>query len=67
MLEKIREDMVGGLSFVFTRKAVVDETFFPQIIKLVQVNCWYRCKSALSLFDVPTNAYWIAYAMGVRF
>ena len=26
LLEKIREDMVGGPSFVFTRKAVVDET-----------------------------------------
>ena len=27
LLEKIREDMVGGLSFVFTGKSVVDETF----------------------------------------
>ena len=27
LLEKIREDMVGGPSFVFTPKAVVDETF----------------------------------------
>ena len=27
LLEKIRKDMVGGLSIVFTRKAVVDETF----------------------------------------
>ena len=27
LLEKIREDMVGGLSIVFTRKAVVHETF----------------------------------------
>ena len=27
LLEKIQEDMVGGLSIVFTRKAVVDETF----------------------------------------
>ena len=26
-MEKIREDMVGGPSIVFTRKAVVDETF----------------------------------------
>ena len=43
LLEKIRENMVGGTSIVFTRKAVVDETFFPQIIKPVQINCWYRC------------------------
>ena len=27
LLEKIREDVVGGSSFVFTRKAFVDETF----------------------------------------
>ena len=27
LLQKIREDMVGGPSTVFTRKAVVDETF----------------------------------------
>ena len=27
LLQKIREDMVGGPSMVFTRKAVVDETF----------------------------------------
>ena len=28
LLQKIREDMVGGPSIVFTRKAVVDEIFF---------------------------------------
>ena len=28
VLEKIREDVVGGPSIVFTRKTVVDETFF---------------------------------------
>ena len=27
LLEKIREDMVGGPSIVFARKAVVDESF----------------------------------------
>ena len=27
LLQKIRKDMVGGPSIVFTRKAVVDETF----------------------------------------
>ena len=30
LLEKTREDMVGGLSIVFTRKAVVDETFISK-------------------------------------
>ena len=42
LLDKKREDMVGGPSIVFTRKAVVDETFYSQTIKLVQINCWYR-------------------------
>ena len=27
LLQKIREDLVGGPSIVFTRKAVIDETF----------------------------------------
>ena len=30
LLQKIREDMVGVPSIVFTRKAVVDETFIPK-------------------------------------
>ena len=29
-LEKIREDMLGGPSIVFTRKAVADETFISK-------------------------------------
>ena len=29
-LEKIRKDVVGGPSIVFTRKAVVNETFFQK-------------------------------------
>ena len=34
LLEKIREDVVGGLSIVFTRKAVVDETFIRESTNL---------------------------------
>ena len=30
LLEKFREDVVGGPSIVFTRKAAVDETFIPK-------------------------------------
>ena len=41
MLEKIREDMVGGPSFVFTRKAVVDETFIRKSSNL--------CKSIVGI------------------
>ena len=36
LLEKIREDMVGGPSIVFTRKAVVDETFICKSTNLCQ-------------------------------
>ena len=41
LLEKIREDMVGGPSIVFTRKAVVDETFIRKSSKL--------CKSIVGI------------------
>ena len=34
LLEKIRQDMVGGPSIVFTRKAVVDETFIRKSTNL---------------------------------
>ena len=34
LLEKIREDMVGGPSIVFTRKAVVDETYIRKSTNL---------------------------------
>ena len=40
-LEKIREDMVGGPSIVFTRKAVVDETFIRKSTNL--------CKSIVGI------------------
>ena len=36
LLEKIREDMVGGPSIVFTRKAVVDESFVRKSTNLRQ-------------------------------
>ena len=49
LLEKIREDMVGGLSIVFTRKAVVDETFIRKSSNL--------CKSIVGMLVsfVPTQ------------
>ena len=40
-LLKIREDMVGGPSIVFTRKAVVDETFIGKSLNL--------CKSIVGI------------------
>ena len=41
LLQKIREDMVGGLSIVFTRKHVVDETFI--------LNSRNICKSIVGI------------------
>ena len=41
LLEKIREDMVGGPSIVFTRKTVVDETFIRKSSNL--------CKSIVGI------------------
>ena len=38
LLEKNREDVVGGLSNVFTRKAVVDETFIRKSANLCKRN-----------------------------
>ena len=41
LLEKIREDIVGGPSIVFTRKAVVEETFIRKSTNL--------CKSIVGI------------------
>ena len=41
LLQKIREDMVGGPSIVFTRKAIVDETFIRDSGKI--------CKSIVGI------------------
>ena len=38
LLEKIREDMVGSPSIVFTRKAVANETFTSQLSAQTQAN-----------------------------
>ena len=36
LLEKVLEDIVGGPSIVFTRKAVVHENFFPKFYKILK-------------------------------
>ena len=69
LLEKMREDMVGGPSIVLTPKAVVDETFIRKSSNLCQsiVGIDSSQLYAYSMLNVSTNANWIAYAMGVRF
>ena len=72
LLEKIREDMVGGPSIVFTRKAVVDETFIRKSSNL--------CKSIVGIDasqlypysmcqPMPTGLYtrWEYYSENKRF
>ena len=49
LLEKIREDMVGGPSIVCTRKAVVDETFIRKSPNL--------CKSILGIDAIQLYSY----------
>ena len=54
LLEKIREDVVGGPSIGFTRKAVVDETFIRKSTNM-QIYCWNWCQPTIPLLDVPTG------------
>ena len=49
LLEKLREDMVGGSSIVFTRKVVVDETFIRKSSNL--------CKSIVGIDDSQLYSY----------
>ena len=49
LLEKIREDVVSGPSIVFTRKAVVDETFFRKSANL--------CKSFVGIDTIQLYPY----------
>ena len=49
LLEKSREDVVGGPSIVFTRKAVVDETFIRKSTNL--------CKSVVGIDAGQLNPY----------
>ena len=43
LLEKVRENMVGGPSTVFTRKTVVDETFIRKSSNLCKSNVGVDC------------------------
>ena len=53
LLQKIREDMVGGLSIVFTRKAVVDETFI--LLQLLQRKNFVNLLLALTQVSCILN------------
>ena len=65
LLEKIHEDVAGGPSIVFTRKAVVD-IFFSKVCKHKQIYCWNWCQPTICLIDVSTYAHRSLYALGFR-
>ena len=58
LLQKVREDMVGGPSIVFTRKAVVDETFFQKSRNI--------CKSIVGIDAIQLYPYSICQPMPTR-
>ena len=58
LLEKIREDMVGCVSIVFTRKAVVDETFVRKSSNL--------CKPIVGIDASQLYPYWMCQPMPTR-
>ena len=41
LLQKIREDMVGAPSIIFTHKAVVDETFNQEFKNNLLIYLWH--------------------------
>ena len=55
LLEKIREDVVGGPSIVFTRKAIVDETFIRKSTNI--------CKSIVGIDASQLYPYWMCQPM----
>ena len=55
LLEKIRDDVVGGPSIIFTRKAVVDETFIR--------NSTNICKSIVGIDASQIYPYSMCQAM----
>ena len=67
LLEKIREDMTGGPSIVFTRKAVVNETFIRKSKNVCKAIVGIRCQSIVSLFNVSTNANRTLHSLGVQY
>ena len=65
LCEKIREDITGGPSIVFTRKAVVDETFTRDSSNICKSIVGIDASPALPLFNVSRYANRTVYEMGV--
>ena len=60
LLETIREDVVGGPSIVFTRKAVVDETFIRKSTNICKSIVWIDASQLYSYSmcqPMPTGLY----------
>ena len=66
LLEKIREDIVAGPSIVFTRKAVVVETFIRDSTNLCRSIVGIDARQLYPVF-VSSNGKWSVDEMGARF
>ena len=70
LLEKIQENVVGGPSIVFTRKAVDDETFIPKSTNIWKSNVGIDASQLYPYsmcHDVPTHAHRSLHALGFWF
>ena len=73
LLEKNQEHVVGGPSIVFTRKAVVIETFIRKSSNIcksvvgIDASQLYPYSPTVPLLDAPTPAHRSLYALGYQF
>ena len=65
LLQKVRENMVGGPSIVFTRKAVVDETFIRNSGKICKFIVGIDASQLYPIFYVPAHDNRTSHAMGI--
>ena len=67
LLEKIREDVIGGPSIVFIRKAVVDETFIRKSKILCKSIVGIDASQLYPYSMCQTHVHRSLYALGYRF
>ena len=63
-LERIREDVGGGPSIIFTRKAVVHGTFIRKSANICKSIVGVDASQTMSLLDVSSHADWCLYTLG---
>ena len=66
LMEEVGEDMIGGLSIVFTKEAVLDDTFIRDSTNWCK-SIFVIDASQLGFLYVSSNANWSVYELGTRF